>query len=210
MSPLFTVETAWTVSRGPALTGKVAVYDLEKEFCSPQVHVLVVDVSTFNVVSATTGTPAGVSVSVFYHDTNVTIRLTFELGTNCDGETCGVLEGTGVSSRFVELEGHLLLEVRVVGEGLVSKNQRIVREDLPKVKIVLDLVNVHILEDEGEVLVGVNIPLGMVIQVRLDVRTRNERDLFGRSDKTELLRVLTSARFELEPTIAVGFVSTSN
>ena len=64
--------------------------------------------------------------------------------------------------RFVELERHLLLVVRLVGERLVGKNQRRAREDLPEIELVLDLVDLHVLEDEREVLIRVDLSFGNI------------------------------------------------
>lgn len=107
-----------------------------------------------------------------------------------------------MGSRFVEFERHLLLVIRVIGKRLAGYDQRRARDNLPEIEVVLDLVDLHVLEDEREVVIRVNLSLGNIPQVWLEMCARKESNTNRRSDEAELLRILSLAGLKDEPACA--------
>ncbi len=66
--------------------------------------------------------------------------------------------------------------VRVILKRLVGEYGRSRRYYLAQLQVILDLVDLHILEEEAEVLVREDIALGVIEEMRLDVSTRDKRD----------------------------------
>ena len=83
--------------------------------------------------------------------------LTFELSPNCDLEPHGIVERAGIRHRLVDLEGHLLFDVRVVDEGLVRDHLRRRRQDFAFIELELDALNVDVLENETPILLSFGI-----------------------------------------------------
>jgi len=90
------------------------------------------------------------------------ILSTAELRADGDREAGAVFERARVRDTLVNAEAHLLFAIQVVREHVLRERDRRRRDDLAGVELVLDLVDLHVLPQEAEQLVCVEVLVGVV------------------------------------------------
>ena len=127
------------------------------------------------------------------------ILRTAELHPGSDSKADAILERARVGDALVNIEAHLLLDVRVVREHLLGEPNRSRGDNPALVELVFDLVDLHVLPQKVEELVCGEISRAVVRERGVLGHTRVQ-GIAGRGrDQTKVARVLARSGLNLEP-----------